>query len=193
MIESSTKLLRPLLYVQGEEIVCSVCSCKREPTDHPSTWYEDFSALIEPRAHYCPEHALLEDLDPEFPGNQTTLYGVPVTRKMPLQVESLHEIFSDLEVHPSLFDADKRGNNKWWVSLPTGRGFCMFQYVNHTAKLLPVFDAMPKGVNGGYYIDIIFRENGTALVSLKYQLILGQRFVCIVPKSAVFDFFKQVD
>lgn len=191
----STKLLRPILF-EADLIHCTVCSCPRLKPSYAETWYEDFSQPAEARAYYCPEHALLEDLDPDYSGNQSTLFGIPVSRKMPLQMQSLDEIFERPVVYKTAqHSLTSRANGlrpPLWVSLPVGRNFFPHQYVEPKSSLVPVFDTMINGLHGDYYVDVAFRRDGFALVSLKYQQILGCRFVCVIPNQAVLDFFPQM-
>ena len=197
MVILSTKLLRPLTQKIVEGLphapTCAQCGERAAPAAERSAgWYYDAAdAQRGLGTFYCPKHARLEDLDPDWPANQEVLFRVPVSRKMPLQVETLDELFLDLEWHMTMRAAQQRENKKWWVSLPVGFGFVPYQYVTPSIKLRPVIDQMVYGDTGHYYVDITFRNDALALVSLKYEQILGQRYVCLVRAAEVLDFFAR--
>lgn len=192
---NSTKLLRPLQYTPDpsrashDVVTCRTCGINMSEYEAcKAGWYRDAGA---PQDHYCPAHTLLEDLDPDWLPNDRVLEGLPVSRKMPLQgITDLAQIFSKPIAYRAPREAEEaRRNGRFWVHLPTGSGFCPYPYVIPTEAVLPVLDQMVYGRHGDYYFDIIWRHSDTALVSLKYQQILGQRFVCLVPRQAVLDFF----
>lgn len=196
----STRLLRPIMRGQylGQALCCLVCDAKvRVEAGQAVGWYRDYAPnLSAPDAaeFICPSCAMLEDLDPDWPDNQTMLAHVPVRRKMPFRVESsLLELFDDLTY------ADKAGQTpagKLWVSLPVNAGFPLYGSVEPTPALKGLIAQMIYGDRPGacldkhYYLDIIWRGETEALVMIKYQQILGQRYVAIVPRQLVIDFFQ---
>lgn len=199
----STKLLRPLPVgeLPGVELHCHTCSTACHGDDAARAgWYGDFALVFAGQSItqgvYCPEHAMLEDMDPDWPANQNTLYRVPVSRNMLLKdVTSLDQIFTEPVQYPTLEAASKARSNvhlkgsKWWVRLPVTMDFAPWQYVDHQPALQPVFDNLLYGAEGDYYFEITFRQDDLALVSIKYEKILGSRFICLVPKAEVIDFF----
>lgn len=199
MVILSTKLLRPLTQKIVDSLphapICAECGARadQQAVGRQAGWFYDHQGAEEvgPSTFYCPSHALLEDLDPDWPGNQELLFRAPVSRKMPLQIDSLDELFLDLKFYSTLRAAQQGRGKGWWVSLPVGYGFATYQYVTPSVKLRPVIDQMIYGDEGDYYVEITFRNDGLALVCLKYERILGYRLVCLVKQEEVLDFFAR--
>lgn len=193
----STKLLRPISRHDCVDnlLVCHKCgketSAGEVPTGH---WYKDFAAAPGELSVTCGSCSLLEDMDPDWPENQGMLFSTPVRRKMPFQeVEDLGMFFTGLDVAAK---AGQTPGGKLWVALPHNSGFPLYSHVKPTQKLIDfIAEKMIYGYpyecpGDFYYVQINWME-GTdeALVSLKYQRILGYRALCRVPRQLVHDFF----
>lgn len=195
----STRLLRPIMRGQylGQALCCLVCDAKvRVEAGQAVGWYRDYAPnLAAPDAaeFICSNCAMLEDLDPDWPDNQVALAWVPVRRKMPIQIrESLAELFTERSTGKA---AGETPPGMLWVSLPVGCGFDLYNHVRPSQALIDVmatmiYSAQP-GVNPSnhYYLDISWRDDH-ALIQVKYQQILGHRYVAIVPRQFVNDFFQ---
>jgi hypothetical protein len=83
-----------------------------------------------------------------------------------------------------------------WLRLPGGQEFPMYTTVSATPLLEEFIRA--NSIYGGdahldrnHYLEVIFREDGTALVAMKYQQILGGRWLTVVPQAQVREFMHQ--
>lgn len=185
----STKLLRPLEpgHLMNMVMACQVCDVRAIGDQaRIDGWFVD-QRFGSGHQFYCPRHALLEDLDPDWPDNQKLLQGVPVSRKMPLQgITDPAELFHDMVLEKQAGANHQNLQNRCWISLPVGHGYNLYHY----AKLQPAVQAIAGSmVSSDLYVEIVQRSNGTLLVSLKYQRMLGSRFVCILPSIRCLDSF----
>ena len=88
-----------------------------------------------------------------------------------------------------------RRGNELWLSLPHDYGFPLYTTVRATAELK---DFVARNsiygdehdLDKSHYLEAVFRDDETALVVLKYQQILGSRWLCIVPQAQIFDFVR---
>lgn len=193
---SSTKLLRPVR--PGDvhpEAVLDCESCAAHCMGHVAPmkrWYEDHSIaqLGKPRIYFCPMHAMLEDLDPDWPANQDILARTPVRRKMPLQDVTVDDLF----IGKQNGSAPGQTPKGWlWLSLPVNEGLGMYTSVKPSPAVLEIMEAMlyrDFGTNYDqhYYAQVIWVEPNEALISLQYQQLLGYRFVARVPRDQLREF-----
>lgn len=198
-IQSSTKLLRPVELFKYDEVdlSCHVCaSMVNGRAARAEGWYEDCS--VEPgdlRQFYCREHVLLEDLDPDYPPNDRYLEGSPVTRRLPLMGRRMDDLFSGLVTH------GKAGMVKegWlWASLPVGEGFPLYRSVRPSPDVVEVLARMIYGdCNGNfdskYYLQVAWVGEDEALLTIKYQQILGHRYLARIDRTEVREFFSRPD
>ena len=174
----STKLLRPLtdLSKTGAPQPCSQCEAQAQYYDHVDG------------AVYCGEHTLLEDLDPENAANQRTLQGCAVSRLA---------AFPELQLFSELFEKREpnknRGDKGVWISVPTSANIKQ----NSADAKGPLIEWIKENLIYGaasldphYYIQLS-RKGEMAFVYIKYQQILGSRFIGIVSWESVVDFFGE--
>lgn len=88
-----------------------------------------------------------------------------------------------------------RGGAELWLSLPHDHGFPLYITVRATPQLADFIAG--NSIYGGerdldrsHYLEVVFRDDGTALVLMQYQQILGSRWLCIVPQSQVTDWIR---
>lgn len=175
----STKLLRPVPENQ-------VWACMAKDCNKPA----GYRNAAEPEGEaYCAEHTLLEDLDPLWPSNQKLLDRVPVSRMAAFTgLEKFSDLFSKREQNKD------RGQRGLWVSTPAGSGI---NGASADAK-----DELVAWITGNliygavapldksYYIQVM-RRGDLAFINLKYQQILGTRFLGIVEWASVVEFFGE--
>lgn len=193
MLPVSTKRLRPVVATACEKVSCATCEAVLSTADAAKQgWYRDEEPPFEA---YCSRHTLLEDLDPNFLGNQNALYGVPTRRSMPFQgVTDLSVLFGDKHVGQKAGEGYKSAFVEYlWVRLPSGSGFPLYCLVKPSPELLQLISAtmvygLGRPLSTHYYLDVCWRDDA-ALISVKYQRILGQRHLAIVDRQLILDFF----
>jgi len=132
----------------GQALCCLVCDAKvRVEAGQAVGWYRDYAPnLAAPDAaeFICPSCAMLEDLDPDWPDNQSALAWVPVRRKMPIQIrESLAELFTERSTGKA---AGETPPGMLWVSLPVGCGFDLYNHVRPSQALIDMISLEVKAM-----------------------------------------------
>ena len=187
----STKLLRIINKAAG--VKC--CQC-----DELADYY-DAAVTINGPTGYCSKHALLEDLDPDDVRNSSMLTGVSASRMSVFpQCLDIEELFS---LSPPM-EHGKRASLQMWVSCFafSSRG-SMLQRGDVVARPALYEWIKENLIYGGhlklddsYYIEIHRSDDGNgvplAYIRLKYQQILGSRFLAVVPWETVVKFFGEV-
>lgn len=92
----------------------------------------------------------------------------------------------------------RRTGRDMWLSLPAGEAFPLYTTVTTVTAtdLLYAFIgarsiyASDRDLNTNHYLDVIFRDDGTALIALKYKQILGSWHLCIVKQPDVRNFIR---
>lgn len=178
----STKLLRPINQDAG--VICSKCQA--------AALYYD-AAEAGPTG-YCGNHALLEDLDPDDSLNSRMLMGIPVSRTAAFpECMDIGELFASAPAVPR----DKRATAQMWARLsphnpPQGLDDVIARpLVVEWVKLNSIYSGDHK-LDTNHYIEIVLREvdgRRVAFIFLKFQHILGSRFLAVVPEETVEAFF----
>lgn len=106
---------------------------------------------------------------------------------------------------PELFDfvrceagpGRSRHGAELWLSLPHGEDFPLYITVRATPRLAEFIAA--HSIYGGqpnldrdHFLQVVFRDDDTALVVIRYQQILGSGWLCIVPKAAVTEWARSI-
>lgn len=84
----------------------------------------------------------------------------------------------------------RRHGPRLWLSLPHGESFPLYCTVRASEQLSQfirensIYGDEPD-LDRSHYLEVVFRDDGTALVVLKYQQILGSRWLCTVPQDTV--------
>jgi hypothetical protein len=87
------------------------------------------------------------------------------------------------------------GGPEMWLSLPHDQGFPLYPTIRATPMLADFIKGNSiygdeRDLSRSHYIEVCFRDDGTALVLMKYQQILGSRWLCIVPQSQVIEWVR---
>jgi hypothetical protein len=178
----STKLLRPRL--KGT-LASACCKCAQE-----ATFCDVAESLFShSEKFYCGKHAQLEDLDPDEYANQRVLDGAPVSRKMAFpECMDIEELFAKVPQ-----DGPRTGT-RLWCSVTN-------HYELESADLAPrpaVLEWIAANsiygkelpLDKNHFIQINhWEDRGVALVTLKYQQIIGSHYLAIVPWETVEKFF----
>lgn len=158
-------------------------------------WYHD----TEQELHFlCPGHSMLEDLDPEDPRNRSVLQGVPVRSNLAFQdIGSLGELMTVTQHSDRIIDRRNMGPKDMWLSLPSGVGRPpRYIYVRPTEKLEQVVAGMLYGTelpfDQHFYVQVNKYRDDEYLVSIKYQQIIGSRYVCRVSRQILDSFLDTV-
>jgi len=173
----SEKSLRPWALPEGSK--CCVCGAEND-----SRFYYDPPA----RKFYCSSHTLLEDLDPLNKRNASMLFGCPVSR---LTVFPELENIRDLLVP---ITAPKRGEPNFYCRSDM---FPNLRVMPTPALTAWVYNNMlyPRLTPDKYFFDLHIREYGgvdLAWLSLRYQEILGTRYLAVVTRANVEKIFGAV-
>lgn len=176
---TSEKLLRPL-YV-GQLWQCDAEGCNR-----PASFKDAASDEA-----YCDEHTTLEDLDPTWPSNASLLNGIPVSRNAAFTwITKMSDLFTPREPNKH------RGARGLWVSLPTSTKIRQNSADAKDVLADWIGSNLIYGSAGGldkhYYIQVIFKGD-LAYLHIKYQQILGTRFLGIVEAESVKEFFGVIE
>jgi hypothetical protein len=185
----STKLLRRIN--PAANVVCCQCS-------NLATYYD--AAVTEGPVGYCGSHALLEDLDPDDVRNSHMLTGVSASRMAVFpQCMDIEELFA---LSPPM-EHGKRASLQMWVSCfafsrqaqMLQRGDVVARPATHEwIKENLIYGSNPQ-LDDSYYIEIHRCDDGNgtplAYIRLKYQQILGSRFLAVVPWETVVKFFGE--
>lgn len=90
-----------------------------------------------------------------------------------------------------------RGNHEMWLRLPSDEDFPRYTIVRATPQLVKfiadnsIYGGNAETMERNHYLEIVFRDDdGSALVSMKYQHILGSRWLCVVSQSDVRAFIQ---
>lgn len=178
----STKLLRPVM--RGEVKQCCKCG--------GLAGYYDAALPVEAPEFYCSVDALLEDLDPDEFGNQHTLTGAVVSRKTEFpDCMDIEELFARTKV---VMPPTKRHSLQMWANVVDSRQLYEWDVVARPA----VWDWIQENSIYGsevplerhYYVQVNrWEDRGVALVTLKFQQIIGSHYLAIVPWETVEKFF----
>lgn len=145
--------------------------------------------------YYCSMHSPLSAMDEEHPSNQAALANWPVKASQLMPGATLDELFAE-PLQWLTFDAarDRRDlAERLYVSLPLVYGVRGRQvFVKPSPALAAKIEeamAYGKGMRE-YYLQVVLAEDlDEAWVLVRYQRILGQRYVCRVPLAAAKQFF----
>lgn len=175
-------------YPEKSHMLCAVEGC----TKAQEFWYPTL------KQGRCGEHTLLADLDPEHPVNRRKLHGVPVACNFvaPLDMP-LKDLFEKVLVRPT-DKLDHIGQQQLLLSLllphsPRYR-HARSQYpvtnlqMAHTPKVVPsqalleivetkMLYGLSKPLTNHYFLEIVERHDDQILLSLKYQQIIGRRYL----------------
>lgn len=179
-------------------ITCAEAGCTAEVRyrDAQETWYVDVEG--DKLDHYCPEHSKLEDLDPEDWRNRSLLHRVPVRSNMFFQdVQSLDELMTIDQYGSRMIERRFIDSKTMWLCLPSELNRpLIYIYVKPTAKLEEVVLSTIYGGNQPYdhyhYVQVNKYGDDEYLISLKYQHIIGSRYICRVPRQVLDSFLAQV-
>lgn len=158
--------------------------CCGEGCNSPATFKDAHGSMA-----FCNEHTLLEDLDPGWSSNQRLLDRAPVSRMAAFTwLEKFSDLFSKREQNKD------RGQRGLWVSMPTGTGLNGESADAKDALVDWIAGSLIYGAGGpldkSYYVQVI-RRGDLAYINLKYQQILGTRFLGIVEWASVVEFFGE--
>lgn len=196
--------LQPLTRVPADciegrvHIFCAATGCTAEGQyrDLQDTWYVDVDN--NKLDHYCPEHSKLEDLDPEDGRNRKLLHRVPVRSNMFFQdVQSLDELMTIDQYSNRMVERRFIDSKTMWLCLPSELNRpLIYIYVKPTAKLEEVVLSTIYGGNQPYdqyhYVQVNKYGDDEYLISLKYQQIIGSRYVCRVSRQVLDSFLAKV-
>lgn len=179
----STKLLRRVNKSAGK--ICDKCKKDAE--------YYDAALPVESFAFYCGNHCLLEDLDPDDVLNQRMLGGMPVSRKMAFpECADIEELFA---ATPRPTGIEKRHTLQMYASV---MGFPRMSATTDVVARPAVAEwirehsiySSDPDLDKNHFIQINpWDEQKIALISLKFQQILGTHYLAIVPWKTVEKFF----
>lgn len=139
---------------------------------------------------YCDNHALLEDLDPDEYKNQHTLMGAYVSRKAAFpEAVDIEELFARVDPTPI---GERRAGSRLWANVLAAPELAKADLAPRPAVLEWLADnsiygkSIPLDLN--HYVTI--RRNGeVGVITLKFQQILGQHLLAMVPWKTVEKFF----
>ncbi len=82
-----------------------------------------------------------------------------------------------------------------WLRLPDGQNFPLYTTVRAMPRLAEFIAGNSifgdeRNLDRSHYLEIVSRDDGTALVLMQYQQIIGSRWLCIVPKSQVSEWVR---
>lgn len=88
-----------------------------------------------------------------------------------------------------------RGGAEMWLSLPHHEGFPLYVTVRATPLLADFIKGHSiygeeRDLDRSHYLEVTFRDDGTALISMQFQQILGSWWLCVVPQSQVTEWVR---
>lgn len=141
---------------------------------------------------YCGEHALLEDLDPNEFRNQHTLMGAYVSRKAAFpEAMDIEELFARLPITEL---GKRRQGTALWANVLDAPELAKAELAPRPAVLEWLSQnsiygqSLPLDVN--HYVSIR-RNDDVGVITLKFQQILGQHLLAMVPWKTVEKFFGE--
>ena len=178
----STKLLRRVNLTAGK--ICDKCKKAAE--------YYDAALPVESFAFYCGDHARLEDLDPDDRINDRMLGGIPVSRKMAFpECLDIEELFAKT---PKAELNVRRHTLQMWANVVDSPQLQKWDVVARPAtadwiKEHSIYSG-DADLDRSHFVQINhWEDRDVALISLKFQQILGTHYLAIVPWETVEKFF----
>lgn len=181
----STKLLRkigPFSDVQRVGLTCQECGSL-------ATFYD----AAAPAEGYCGSHALLEDLDPQARDNQQILGGIPVSRTMPFP--DCMDIADLLTKVPAKAGSKRLGTQMWASTNPLNDlklwDVGLKQEAEKWLREHSIYGS-DADLDKNHYVEITCQTRGgvnVALIRIKFQYIIGGKYLAMVPWNTVEAFF----
>lgn len=183
----STKLLRKADPLAAEQMGWTCCLC-----DNPASYYDAGQTGGE-LALYCGGHALLEDLDPDDAGNKGTLQGYPVSRTMPFP--DCMDIADLLTKVPAKAGSKRLGTQMWASTNPLNDlqlwDVGLKPEAEKWLREHSIYGS-DADLDKNHYVEITCQTRGgvnVALIRIKFQYIIGGKYLAMVPWNTVEAFF----